>query len=875
MKRKIFFLLGILFFYLNLFSQVKTLEDSITSLFVEQVSVYPQEKNYINTDRSNYVSGERIWFRVFLCDAIFNKQANASRYLYVELLNPLGVLEQKIKIKSDSLGLFYGHLDLEENQKEGDYTLCSYTEYMKNLGESYYCKKRVKVLNPSFEKIDLSLSFDLRSELDVTLSCTDKYSGVNVTVNEAFLKFSENDTKQFRKHESLEDVHCLLNAEKYSGKNALLSFNVNGYSYSKYVNVPFQKRNYDINFFPEGGHYLFEDSLRVGVKIVNADGFGEAVKGVLKDENGSALMEFTTNKMGIGSFAFLFKRNEKYFVDIKNSKNEIQTKELILNNKIGPCSLATHWINDSLFVSIKKNIYSKLNTPLYLIIHSRGVPLYNKKIEDVEQNICFMNHELPLGVSHIILYTSDRVILSERLIFNRNFYQLPKVKVNTDKENYKARELIKGYMHLTDYNNEPMPGDFSVSVIDNFNSKIEHRSNILSHLLLVSEVKGYIESPSYYFRSDGINNFKDLDNLMLTQGWRRYSIPNVLKGEVEKPKFDPELGLSISGKVYGKYFKSGKKAKVKLIAIKNGVADVQQVQADDKGDFIMSNLNYPDSTLYILEALTNKEKKGAILTLNDTYKKNNYMELKPLPLANDNINFSSFIKQTNDMYLLDHGIRMIDLDEISVTAKRLDNKSITSSYYSPLLSSNLLSSDDFKKRNITSMSSLLSHLGVFVTGNKVMIRNQVAQIIIDDIACEDDDVFNALIFDDIENAFVLKDGIGVVNMRPSIVFTTKRGEGIYSNVISDNIKSIKPLGYQQTVEFYSPVYTNNELLDNDTPDLRSTIYWNPRVLVDKQGDASFEFYTADPVTTYTIVIEGVSADGHVFFEEFVVDRSEQ
>ena len=210
-----------------------------------------------------------------------------------------------------------------------------------------------------------------------------------------------------------------------------------------------------------------------------------------------------------------------------------------------------------------------------------------------------------------------------------------------------------------------------------------------------------------------------------------------------------------------------------------------------------------------------------------------------------------------------------------MTAKRLDNKSITSSYYSPLLSSNLLSSDDFKKRNITSMSSLLSHLGVFVTGNKVMIRNQVAQIIIDDIACEDDDVFNALICDDIENAFVLKDGIGVVNMRPSIVFTTKRGEGIYSNVISDNIKSIKPLGYQQTVEFYSPVYTNNELLDNDTPDLRSTIYWNPRVLVDKQGDASFEFYTADPVTTYTIVIEGVSADGHVFFEEFVVDRSEQ
>lgn len=73
----------------------------------------------IHTDRPSYLAGERIWFRTHLVDALQMKQANASRYVYVELIDPAAQLVKRIKLRPDSLGYFHGHLDTEEQQPEG------------------------------------------------------------------------------------------------------------------------------------------------------------------------------------------------------------------------------------------------------------------------------------------------------------------------------------------------------------------------------------------------------------------------------------------------------------------------------------------------------------------------------------------------------------------------------------------------------------------------------------------------------------------------------------------------------------------------------------------------------------------------------------
>ena len=45
---------------------------------------------------------------------------------------------------------------------------------------------------------------------------------------------------------------------------------------------------------------------------------------------------------------------------------------------------------------------------------------------------------------------------------------------------------------------------------------------MLTDLLLMSEIKGYVRRPSWYFESDDTLHRRALDELLMVQGWRRY-----------------------------------------------------------------------------------------------------------------------------------------------------------------------------------------------------------------------------------------------------------------------------------------------------------------------------------------------------------------
>jgi uncharacterized protein YfaS (alpha-2-macroglobulin family) len=47
------------------------------------------------------------------------------------------------------------------------------------------------------------------------------------------------------------------------------------------------------------------------------------------------------------------------------------------------------------------------------------------------------------------------------------------------------------------------------------------------------------------------------------------------------------------------------------------------------------------------------------------------------------------------------------------------------------------------------------------------------------------------------------------------------------------------------------------------PDFRSTIYWNPNVTTDKDGNAAFEFYNADGKGSYRVIVEGIDSNGNI------------
>jgi TonB-dependent SusC/RagA subfamily outer membrane receptor len=127
------------------------------------------------------------------------------------------------------------------------------------------------------------------------------------------------------------------------------------------------------------------------------------------------------------------------------------------------------------------------------------------------------------------------------------------------------------------------------------------------------------------------------------------------------------------------------------------------------------------------------------------------------------------------------------------------------------------------------------------------------------------ETINFLNVNSIETVEVLKyasasiygmDGAGGV-----LVITSKEGGGLDpKDIASIGVLPITPIGFYKARAFYSPKY---DYANTKLPDLRSTIYWNPEIKTDIDGNASFEYYNADGAGTYRVVIEGIDRDGNL------------
>ena len=60
------------------------------------------------------------------------------------------------------------------------------------------------------------------------------------------------------------------------------------------------------------------------------------------------------------------------------------------------------------------------------------------------------------------------------------------------------------------------------------------------------------------------------------------------------------------------------------------------------------------------------------------------------------------------------------------------------------------------------------------------------------------------------------------------------------------------------------VYGENRPQGSPLPDFRNTLYWSTGAEPDSDGNISFEFFTSDFCSTYTITVSGIGNDGKIF-----------
>jgi hypothetical protein len=105
-----------------------------------------QEKIYVHTNKTFYVAGEIIWFKIYCVNGNSYKMSDLSKVAYVDILdnNHVAVMQCKIAL---SKGSGSGSLIIPVSLTNGHYLLRAYTNWMKNLGADYFFERDITILN--------------------------------------------------------------------------------------------------------------------------------------------------------------------------------------------------------------------------------------------------------------------------------------------------------------------------------------------------------------------------------------------------------------------------------------------------------------------------------------------------------------------------------------------------------------------------------------------------------------------------------------------------------------------------------------------------------------------------------------------------------
>ncbi|MFD2148306.1 carboxypeptidase-like regulatory domain-containing protein [Mucilaginibacter antarcticus] len=361
----------------------------------------------------------------------------------------------------------------------------------------------------------------------------------------------------------------------------------------------------DVQFFPEGGNLVNGITSKVGFKAVGVDGLGISIKGKIIDELAAEVASFETLHAGMGNFVLKPQAGKSYSTSISLPNGNILTLPLPKAVDDGYTLNVYQPGKDSVLVRIHASA-NLLNQPqsVGLIAQTGGENIFasSVKIEKAMTSVWIDKKNFPSGVAQFTLFNSNGEPLSERVAFIRG-KDLMALDLKTAKDTYKSKEHVKIDLLAMDSKGKPTAGNFSVTVVDEGKMPIEEsrESTIFSHLLLTSDLKGYVERPNYYFTKETEEVNRALDNLMLTQGYRRFAWKQLESFTKAKPRFEVEgLGAKITGRVTTLSNKPLPKATVTLMSVIAGVTKF--TETDSVGRFKFDGIFMTDSIKFSVQA---------------------------------------------------------------------------------------------------------------------------------------------------------------------------------------------------------------------------------------------------------------------------------
>ncbi len=626
-----------------------------------------------------------------------------------------------------------------------------------------------------------------------------------------------------------------------------------------------------ISFFPEGGNLVEGIMSIVAFKTIDEFGNGLASTASVISSKGDTVTTFQSTNAGMGIFAFTPLANEKYKV-VGHYNAEKFSTELPSSLKKG---FALHVTGDSVAIKVAINTnevtFSELqNKPVSIIIKHSGDIVYTGSVSLTKPNLIIgiPTRDLPCGIAQLTLVDHLGRPNCERLVYIQSVNKV-NLSISSDKIGYAAREKVTLHIKATDLLGAPAKTSLSLAVVDGLVTN--DPNTIVSYLTLQSELKGEIKNAEQYFDPQNSARFKQLDLLLLTQGWREYLWRKLADSNL-KVSYMPEPGITIAGSVKEKL---GNKPMANMnitLFGSNFIGNkIYTTKTDASGKYFIDGLNWNGSQAIKLSSQDGKAKKGGWLRIDTLF---NPLDIR-IKKTSSLLLSANLIAEISKRMTYNRANKVGDpilLNEVTITgeSKRVelfDQTLMTFGYKDQVF--NITAADyGFKGLEhwlLTKVQGAFplddndstgnEGIAFLASGKKVrpsiMINNK------QDIQERLD--YYSLTMDQI-NSVVVKHLITATPSEPMDAYV------IYLNLKESaflgaklHLLNLNLNGYYSARNFYSPNYTAN--LPATVKDLRTTLFWTPLLKTNENGEVSVTYFNGDNKGDVMIKGNGITKNG--------------
>lgn len=643
-----------------------------------------------------------------------------------------------------------------------------------------------------------------------------------------------------------------------------------------------------IDFFPEGGELVAGKMNFLAFKASGSYQSGDQLSGTIVTAEGDEIAELKVEKFGMGLVPLKLKNYQPLKAKIKYNG---QLLEFPLPHVLPVGYTLSVRSTGSNLVLIADHTQQGKMKNTFVLVHQRGKLISTiTSLEAVSIQKSLKIDRLPAGILTFTLFDDKGVPQRERIVFVENDNQsIQSAILKTEKQRYRVREKVSMNIELASKVNINGTGSLSITNLGTVPEQ-SRSTHLLSYLLLSSDIKGQIENPAYYFDKKNKDRTKQLDLLMMTQGWRRFTWSQLMSENTPPFRHSIQRGVTVQGRLLDFYDRDTPVQGEVRMLITEVPGFFETVETDEEGYFFFPDLAIGDTCNIILQPNRVNRKGKTVANNSGIHVQFDETELHPVSITEfPKVEFETvskkdeleeFVKASKKISAANAAFDLegaVILDEFKVDAQRtnlLDIKNpfrLSDALYGRPTERVMMDSVYKKAPVIRPFDALRSIPGVFVSGRGATVQGESPKYVLDGVFTSPS-VINAMPISMISHIDVFKGPDGIIfgpdGVNGVIAFFTKEtgiSEGLQKN---GGIANFQLAGYSIGREFYTPDYSKKSD-DHKKPDYRTTLYWNPEI--DFAAKDQMEFYTSDDKGVYLIHLEGITSEGKIVIEEQLIE----